>query len=141
MSIFSKNADKAHGSNSSIDQIDRIDQIVEDTAIIPPQKKKVVFYNDDYTTMDFVVEVLISIFNKSKEDKLIILTMDELDKKLSDDSDSSGIWGGTKFEVGSDSKEYEVENLWDGTKFDIDYALTETVAPHGVAVFKIKEKD
>ncbi len=80
-------------------------------------------------------------FNKSKEDKLIILTMDELEKKLSDDSDSSGIWGGTKFEVGSDSKEYEVENLWNGTKFDIDYALTETVAPHGVAVFKIKEKD
>jgi ATP-dependent Clp protease adaptor protein ClpS len=73
MSIFSKNADKAHGSNSSIDQIDRIDQIVEDTAIIPPQKKKVVFYNDDYTTMDFVVEVLISIFNKSKEDATKIM--------------------------------------------------------------------
>lgn len=37
----------------------------EDSDIMPPPEKKVVFYNDDFTTMDFVVDVLVSIFNKS----------------------------------------------------------------------------
>ncbi|MCQ2575247.1 MAG: ATP-dependent Clp protease adaptor ClpS [Treponema sp.] len=32
-----------------------------------PPEKNVVFYNDDFTTMEFVVDVLISVFNKSKE--------------------------------------------------------------------------
>ena len=43
-------------------------QIVEDSSITPPPKKNVVFYNDDFTTMEFVVEVLVAIYNKSKED-------------------------------------------------------------------------
>ena len=37
----------------------------EDTSIALPPERNVVFYNDDFTTMDFVVDVLISIFNKS----------------------------------------------------------------------------
>lgn len=32
-----------------------------------PPEKDVVFYNDDFTTMEFVVEVLISVFNKTPE--------------------------------------------------------------------------
>ena len=39
--------------------------IEEDASIQLPPERKVVFYNDDFTTMDFVVDVLISIFNKS----------------------------------------------------------------------------
>ncbi|MCR4580318.1 MAG: ATP-dependent Clp protease adaptor ClpS [Treponema sp.] len=39
----------------------------EDTFIPLPPEKKVVFYNDNYTTMDFVVDILVSIFNKSHE--------------------------------------------------------------------------
>ena len=31
-----------------------------------PPRKKVIFYNDDVTTMDFVVDILIRIFNKSE---------------------------------------------------------------------------
>ena len=31
-----------------------------------PPVKKVIFYNDDFTTMDFVVTILISVFNKSE---------------------------------------------------------------------------
>ena len=37
----------------------------EDTSIMLPPERKVVFYNDDFTTMEFVVDVLVSIFNKS----------------------------------------------------------------------------
>lgn len=37
----------------------------EDTSFELPPDRKVVFYNDDFTTMDFVVDVLVSIFNKS----------------------------------------------------------------------------
>lgn len=45
-----------HGSN-----------IAEDTSVPLPPEKKVIFYNDNFTTMDFVVDILISIFNKSHE--------------------------------------------------------------------------
>jgi ATP-dependent Clp protease adaptor protein ClpS len=33
-----------------------------------PEKFRVIMLNDDYTTMDFVVDILITIFNKSAED-------------------------------------------------------------------------
>lgn len=42
--------------------------IAETTSISVPPEKDVVFYNDDYTTMEFVVKVLVSIFNKTHED-------------------------------------------------------------------------
>ena len=32
--------------------------------ILPPPECKVLFYNDDFTTKDFVVDVLVNIFNK-----------------------------------------------------------------------------
>ncbi|MCR4741574.1 MAG: ATP-dependent Clp protease adaptor ClpS [Treponema sp.] len=43
-------------------------ELVQDSAIPLPPEKKVVFFNDDFTTMDFVVDVLISIFNKPEEE-------------------------------------------------------------------------
>ena len=42
--------------------------IAEGTSIEFPPERDVVIYNDDFTTMDFVVDVLISIFNKTNED-------------------------------------------------------------------------
>ncbi len=46
----------------------------EAVSIEVPPEKDVVFYNDDYTTMEFVVEVLVSIFNKSQEDAQQLMT-------------------------------------------------------------------
>ena len=37
----------------------------ENTTIELPPERSVVFYNDDYTTMEFVVDVLCSVFNYS----------------------------------------------------------------------------
>ena len=42
--------------------------LAEDTSFELPPERKVVFYNDDFTTMDFVVDVLISVFNKSHDE-------------------------------------------------------------------------
>ena len=39
----------------------------------PPSLYKVLLHNDDYTTMEFVVEVLRRVFNKSFEDATMIM--------------------------------------------------------------------
>ena len=38
-----------------------------------PPERKVIFYNDDFTTMEFVVDVLVSIFNKSHDEAEMIM--------------------------------------------------------------------
>ncbi len=38
-----------------------------------PPMYKVLLHNDDYTTMDFVVEILKAVFNKSTEDAIKIM--------------------------------------------------------------------
>ncbi|MBL0716753.1 MAG: ATP-dependent Clp protease adapter ClpS [Desulfosarcina sp.] len=38
-----------------------------------PSMYKVLLHNDDYTTMDFVIDVLVSVFNKSSENASIIM--------------------------------------------------------------------
>ena len=43
------------------------EETFKDEVLLPPENK-VVFYNDDYTTMEFVEDVLVSIFNKSPQD-------------------------------------------------------------------------
>ena len=42
--------------------------IAEDSSFGLPPERNVVFYNDDFTTMEFVVAVLVSIFNKSQDE-------------------------------------------------------------------------
>tara|TARA_R110002050_G_scaffold66658_3_gene144407 strand:+ start:530 stop:850 length:321 start_codon:yes stop_codon:yes gene_type:complete len=39
----------------------------------PPKKFKVVLYNDDYTSMDFVVAILEKIFRRSKADATAVM--------------------------------------------------------------------
>lgn len=49
-------------------QIDGQTESIEKTALEEPPRFRVLLHNDDYTTQDFVVNILMSIFNKSHED-------------------------------------------------------------------------
>lgn len=53
---------KGKKSGGSVDLLDREK---EKQKLKPPSKYKVVFYNDNFTPMDFVVVALIAIFNRS----------------------------------------------------------------------------
>lgn len=41
--------------------------------ILPPKNYKAVMFNDDFTTMEFVVEILVTIFHKSIEEATKIM--------------------------------------------------------------------
>jgi len=46
----------------------------EDIKIKIPKKYKAILLNDNFTTVDFVISVLVGIFNKSMDDALRITT-------------------------------------------------------------------
>ncbi|GAB6163473.1 ATP-dependent Clp protease adaptor ClpS [Desulfothermus naphthae] len=48
------------------------DILIEEELKEPP-KYKVLLHNDDYTTMDFVVDILMRVFHKSKEEAVAIM--------------------------------------------------------------------
>ncbi|MDR2801564.1 MAG: ATP-dependent Clp protease adaptor ClpS [Desulfovibrio sp.] len=52
---------------------DREADISAGTAIREPKRYKVLLHNDNYTRMDFVVDVLISIFRKSPQEATNIM--------------------------------------------------------------------
>lgn len=56
-----------------------------------PPECTVIFYNDDYTTMDFVVDVLISVFNKSHDEATALM--------LEIHQNGSGVIGKYTFDV------------------------------------------
>ena len=43
------------------------------TNLREPRRYKVIIYNDDFTTMDFVVDVLVSVFFKAKDEATAIM--------------------------------------------------------------------
>ncbi len=58
-------------------------EFLEDVKIKYPKKYKVFILNDDYTSMDFVVDVLISIFHKTyQEAESIMLEVHKKDRGL-----------------------------------------------------------
>jgi len=51
---------------------DEVDSEIRDDVREPPMYR-VLLHNDDYTTMDFVVEILMLVFNKSPEEAVNIM--------------------------------------------------------------------
>ena len=56
-----------------------------------PSMYKVLLHNDDYTSMDFVVEILMGVFNKSMEESILVM--------MSVHRQGMGICGSYTFEV------------------------------------------
>ncbi len=48
-------------------------QELVDIKTIEPRRFKVIMLNDNYTTMDFVVEVLVKIFSKTQAEAIVIM--------------------------------------------------------------------
>lgn len=58
-------------------------ETIEDISLQHPKQYKVFILNDDYTSMDFVVEILMSIFHKNHEQaESIMLEVHKKDKGL-----------------------------------------------------------
>lgn len=53
------------------DQFDT--ELLDDTQVKEPRKYRVLLHNDDYTTMDFVVEVLVRVFHKNEAQATAIM--------------------------------------------------------------------
>ena len=51
---------------------ERVDSKIQEK-LHEPSMYKVLLHNDDYTTMEFVVDILVSVFNKSPENAVIIM--------------------------------------------------------------------
>ncbi|MEA1918448.1 MAG: ATP-dependent Clp protease adaptor ClpS [Campylobacterota bacterium] len=52
-------------------------------SLAEPQLYKVILLNDDYTSMDFVIEILMSIFHKSyQESEVIMLDIHKKDRGI-----------------------------------------------------------
>jgi ATP-dependent Clp protease adaptor protein ClpS len=47
--------------------------IETDEEVVEPSMYRVLLHNDDYTTMDFVIEILIGIFHKTFEQSTLIM--------------------------------------------------------------------
>lgn len=52
---------------------DPVGDAVAEIELKEPPHYRVILHNDDYTTMDFVVEVLCAVFHKSQEDAIRIM--------------------------------------------------------------------
>ena len=65
------------GANMSKKKMDKKSDIGvmdrQKNKIEPPKKFKVILYNDDYTSMDFVVAILQQVFHRSKADATAIM--------------------------------------------------------------------
>ncbi len=68
--------------------------------------------------------VAVCFFNKTKDFRLFTLPMQELAEKT---------YVGLKY-----ADTYEAEDLWNDTTQIVDYALADTVPPHGVCVYRIR---
>jgi ATP-dependent Clp protease adaptor protein ClpS len=47
--------------------------VIEKTALAPPRMWNVILFNDDHTSMEFVISILMQVFHKSYEDAYSIM--------------------------------------------------------------------
>lgn len=73
-----------------------------ETEFQEPKDYKVVFLNDDYTTMDFVVAMLVSVFHKSESEAVEI--MEKVHKT------GSGIAGIYSYDIALTKSKMVIEN-------------------------------
>jgi len=78
---------------------------IDDVKLQPPKKYKVLLHNDDYTTMEFVIHVLIKFFKKTYDEAHAIM--------LKVHHDGVGICGIYTFEV-AESKSSKVNKYSKG---------------------------
>ena len=72
-------------------EIEESTHSITEEEVKEPSMYKVLLHNDDYTTMDFVVEILMGVFNKSMEESILIM--------MSVHRQGMGICGSYTFEV------------------------------------------
>ena len=71
-------SNRKRSSDGGTDLLDK-----EDIKIQKPKKYKVVFHNDDYTPMDFVLALLMQVFRKSFDESFnIMMTVHEKGKGI-----------------------------------------------------------
>ena len=79
-----------------------IERVIEDIKVEPPKMYKVILHNDETTTFDFVIMVLVTIFHRNVEDAI------ELTKSI--DSQGQGIAGSPYTKEIAEEKTHETIN-------------------------------
>ena len=90
------------------------EQTLDKTELREPPMYKVVLNNDDYTTMDFVVVVLMSIFHKSQQEAQTIMA--NIHKQ------GKGLCGVYPFDV-AETKVKQVELISEKHKFPLKCSM------------------
>lgn len=75
---------------------------VEDVKVKRPSRYKVILHNDDYTTMEFVIFILQTVFGKTFEEAKVVM--------LNVHNNGTGICGIYTYEI-AETKAAKVENL------------------------------
>jgi len=91
-------------------------ELLEDLELKEPPMYKVILNNDDYTTMDFVVMVLMVIFHKNKDESTKIMM--DVHKK------GKGICGVYPYEI-AETKIKQVDLVAEKHKFPLQCTLEE----------------
>lgn len=91
-------------------------ELMEETELKEPSMYRVVMNNDDYTTMDFVVMVLMAIFHKTRAESEKVMM--DIHKK------GRGLCGVYPYDV-AETKIRQVEALAEKHKFPLSCSLEE----------------
>jgi ATP-dependent Clp protease adaptor protein ClpS len=92
------------------------DEVKDEQEIREPKLYRVILHNDDYTTMDFVIEILISVFHKPAAEAIRIML--DVHKK------GKGICGVYHYDIAA-TKVAQVHQLAQTREFPLKCSLEE----------------